>query len=692
MGMKSAPKAARRTAIAAVCLLAIMVGRQVAAQVASDPYALPGDVSQAGAYGATGAGSSGASTSSGYGQSRSNAPSAQSNDSQQNSYGSGEATGVIGGVGAGSQYQPAQLPDYTTVEGSGDPLSPIKSAPQVNGSTLGAIYARPTGIPGQFQLLQKPAAPLGEFEQFVADILGKPLPRFGSQLVLQRTEGFAAPTTATVPADYKLQPGDELLIGVSGSVEARLRLVIDNEGRIFIPRVGEVALAGLRYGDLQDALSRRFGEQFKEARVSVVVGRLHGLTVYVTGFAVSPGAYAVSSLATAADAALVAGGPNAGGSFRNITLRRGGRVVTHLDLYDLLLSGDKSKDATLQAGDVINIEPVGPEVAISGSVNLPAIYEAKPGDTFADILRFAGGPDNLADDTRLIIRRLSDLDHGGSRQISLAEARVLPAERGSVVSVLSLGRVARPLERQDVLVTIEGEVDRPGRYFMPAGAKLGDLLGRAGGLTAGAFVYGTKLERVSVRDQEKVSYEKALDNLELAALTAPLSALNSSNPAGGQARAQAAEAVIMRLRAAPPDGRVVLDLPIASVSLPLDLAMENNDLIFVPPRPKTVGVFGAVFQAGNFLFTPGTRLEDYIRQSGGPQRIADRGEVFVLRFNGSVMSSRQTHGLLHYAAYPGDLIFVPVRTGPSVFDRLIAIAGAISQVGVTALTVKALGG
>ena len=678
--------------VAALTLPMVSTGQ---AQVA-DPFA-----SQNGAAGQdASAGSSGLNTYSGYNQTGgaggngaqgTGGASGGSQGGGTGAQGANQAQGTSSGASSGG-YQPSTLPDYSSVEASSGLNAVADPARQLTGANPGPLYARPAGQSGVFQLLQKPPPAQSEFEQFVTETVGKPLQRFGSQLILQRTQGFAAPSTAAVPPDYRLQPGDELLISVSGSVESRLRLIIDNEGRIFIPRVGAINLAGLHYRDLQDALSRRFSEQFKQANVSVVISRLHGLTVYVTGFAVSPGAYVVSSLATAADATLVAGGPNAGGSFRNITVRRSGRVVTHLDLYDLLLRGDKSKDVDLQNGDVINIEPVGAEVAVAGSVNLPAIYEGRPEESVSDMVRYAGGPDSLADDSRLIIRRLSDLDRGGTREVSVAEARSLPAERASIVTVLSMGRVARPLERQAVLVTLEGEIDRPGRYFLPPGTTVNNLLAKAGGLTAQAFVYGAELDRESVQQQQRASYLRALDDLELAALTAPLSSLNNTiNPNAGQARAQAAQAVIARLRTQAPNGRVVLDLPITAGNLP-DLVVENNDRIFVPPRPKTVGVFGAVFQTGAFLFTPGTRLRDYLRQSGGPQRIADKGEVFVVRANGSVLSSRQIHNLFEQPAYPGDVIFVPVRTGPTLFDRIVAIASVVSQFGVTALTVKALGG
>jgi len=479
---------------------------------------------------------------------------------------------------------------------------------------------------------------------------------------------------------------------VTGSVEAHLRLVVDSEGRIFIPRVGAVVVGGLRYGDLADALTRRFSEQFRQAKVSVVVGRLHGLTIYVTGFAVSPGAYTVSSLDTAVDAVLAAGGPSAGGSFRSVELRRNSRLVTTLDLYELLINGDKTHDTVLQNNDVLNIEPVGPEMAVTGSVNNPAIFEAKPGETLGDMIKFAGGLDSLADQSRIIIARLEDLDAAGTQQIPYAQAQGLPAERAEIVRVLSLAQIARPLERQAILATIEGEVDHPGRYYLAPNATMADLLARAGGLTTGAFVYGTEIQRETIRQQQQASFDKAINNLELAAAAAPISQLGggADKAAGAVARGQAALAIVNRLRERKPDGRLVLPIAPTATELPGALALENNDRVFVPPRPKTVGVFGAVYQAGSFEYSPGSRVGDFVRLAGGPQKIADRRDIFVVRANGSVLSSQQVHDLAKRPALPGDVIFVPVRTSPSAFDKLVEIATVVFQFGIGALTVKAL--
>ena len=605
--------------------------------------------------------------------------------------GSSSAGGYAGQVYGGA-FSPTVIPNLPDAASRENALTPLTQPDRETGRP-GPLYLRPGAAPGEFELFQQPPPEPSEFEKFVEMAIGRPLRRFGSDLVLKRGRGFTAPPSATVPPEYALNPGDEILVGVTGAVEANLRLVIDSEGRVFIPRVGAVNLAGVRYGDLAGALSRRFSEQFKNVRLSVAIGRLHGLNVYVTGYAVSPGAYTVSSLSTMVDAVLAAGGPAGGGSFRTISLRRGGQLIATLDLYDLLLSGDKSHDAVLQNEDVLNIGPVGPEVAVTGSVNAEAIYEARTGETLGDLINYAGGPTSLADDTRVLVARLSDLDKQGWEQLDFAKARVLPIERGDIIRLLSLADVARPEERQAIVATIEGEVDHPGRYYLRPGSTLSDLLGAAGGTTAGAFVFGSEFDRESVRLQQQASFDKAIDNLQLAAAAAPLQSQSGTadQSVTGAARGQAVMAIIKTLRDRKPDGRLVMGLSYDRPILPTSLALENNDRLFIPPQPKTVGVFGAVYQAGSFLYRPGARIGDYLKESGGPQKIADLSETFVVRADGAVASAQSVHGLNDQPALPGDVIFVSVRTSKSAWERLLEVSALIYQLGIGVLTLKVLG-
>jgi protein involved in polysaccharide export with SLBB domain len=601
--------------------------------------------------------------------------------------------GFQSGVSTGG-FSPTVIPNVPAGVGVSGADAPDRRVtnPTEPGALLAPLYARPGASPGEFELFARPPPQPNEFEAFVAKSLGRSLPRFGASLILSGGPGFAIPSTTTVPQDYKLNPGDELIIGVTGSVEANLRLTIDSEGRIFVPRIGTVDVAGIRYGDLADALKRRFGEDYKQVTISVVIGRLHGLTVYVTGYAVSPGSYSVSSLSTLVDAVLAAGGPSRAGSYRDIVLKRDGRVVSKLDLYDLLLKGDKSHDAIIQNGDVINIGPSGPEIAVSGSVNAEAIYEAKPGDTLADVIGYAGGVDNLADKSHLLIFRLSDLDAAGSEKLTFEQARGFPAEGGDVIRILSQGDVQHPVERQAILATIDGEVNHPGHYYLPPGSTLGDLLEKAGGLTPGAFVFGTQFARERIRREQKVNFDKALDDLRLSASLSPLSALAASGDAEAAQsfRTQATLSAINTLSTRQPDGRIVLTIPYENPSLPTSLRLEDDDQISIPPIPTTVGVFGAVYRSGSFVFAPGVRIKDYVKLSGGPQRYADRGATFVVHANGAVESQRIVHDLNNMPVYPGDVIFVPVRTTVDPFERIKEIATVVYQLGIGVATIGIL--
>jgi protein involved in polysaccharide export with SLBB domain len=529
-----------------------------------------------------------------------------------------------------------------------------------------------------------------EFELFVERSLGRKLNRFGNDLLIPEARDFSVPANATVPPDYILGPGDGIDISLTGSIEGSFSLTIDNDGKLFLPRIGAVKLAGVRYDALRGRIMAAVGQQFRNFAVSVTVKQLRGVRVYVTGFAASPGAYTVSSLSTMVNAVLAAGGPASGGSFRKASLVRGGRVVAELDLYDLLLRGDRSRDVVLQNEDVITIAPLGEQVALIGSVNAEAVYEIKPGENLESLLRLAGGPGVLADTGRLILFRTRDSEALIGREISRSEAPGVMAMGGDIVTVLSAGSLQQPQTRQAVLVRLEGEVARPGNYLVKPGTTLDSVLEQAGGLTATAFPYGTRLERLSVKLQQRAGFKEAVEQFELALAATPLTSagLNTED----QTRALAsAKAVIERLRSAEPDGRLVLDVKSDATSLPGRIVLENSDRIVVPPKPSAVGVFGAVFRPASFLIEPGQRLlvRDYLRRAGGGLRSADMGRMFVVRANGDVLT-RQT-GALDAPALPGDVIFMPVKTqNNNLLAKIRDISTIIFQLGITTAALVAL--
>lgn len=521
----------------------------------------------------------------------------------------------------------------------------------------------------------------GEFELYIEGVTGDAnTRRFGSEFVIDAasSRSVAQDTTPPVPADYRVAPGDELLVTIWGSVDADLRLTVDRTGRVNISRVGSVVVSGLQVPEVATAIERQARRVFKNFELSVSLGQLRNIRVFVTGFAMRPGAYTVSSLSTLSTVVFGrSGGPSASGSFRDIELRRAGRTVVKLDLYDLMLFGRRDADQSLQSDDVVHIGAVGRQVALIGSINKPAIFEVRDNETLSDLLRMGGGFSSVADRSRVAIERVSERTDRRVRQLSLPEDVAATLDAGDLVRTFSAIDAVLPLQRQNKRVRIEGEVHRPGTFILPPESTVSDALKAAGGLTTAAYLFGTEFNRESVRLSQQTNYERALRDIELELSRKSTAAgVRTSEEAAAQAQQQlASERLLARLRESRPSGRVVLQLPQGASDLP-NLAMEDGDRIFVPARPSTVGVFGSVFNAGSYLFNDSRRVDDYLRLAGSPTRGADQASIFVVRANGSVISAQQGGGgwfgvgrtkINDLTTLPGDTIFVPEETDRTTF-------------------------
>ncbi len=502
--------------------------------------------------------------------------------------------------------------------------------------------------------------------------------RLGADLILDESLSSAsfADGPREAPADYLIGIGDELQITLWGSVEADLRLTVDRAGRVTIPRVGPIMVAGVRYGDLNDVVRSRVAQVFKNFQVSATLGKLRSIRIYVTGFVAKPGSYTVSSLATLVSGLIRAGGPSGAGSFRNIELRRNGQLAAQFDAYDFLLKGDKAADRPLQPEDVIHVGPIGPQVAILGSVNKATIGELRPTETVEDALAFAGGFSAVADRTRVVVERLSERNDRRMVELALPQQLKASVGNGDVLRVFSSVNAELPLYKQYKRVQVEGEVARPGEYVLPPNATLLDAIDAAGGLTPQAYIFGTDFSRESVRRSQQENYDRALRDLETE-FTRNTSTQRTAS--ADEAQAQAAKAastsrLVDRLRAVRPTGRIVLQLEPNATTLP-PLTVESGDRLLIPSRPNTVGVFGSVFNGGSYLLNDNASVDEVLKLAGGPTRGADTGSIFVLRANGSVISARQSSSgwlgfgsnLTNLAALPGDTVFVPEELNKTTF-------------------------
>lgn len=533
---------------------------------------------------------------------------------------------------------------------------------------------------GSEPLRKPPPPPPSEFEAYVQGLVGlEPIVRrFGVDLIAgEKLPRADAETIAEIPADYIVGVGDELRVTIWGSVDADLRLTVDRSGTVSIPRVGPVLVAGLRYAELSQVLQQRVAQVFRNFKLSAALGKVRSVRVYVTGFAVRPGAYTVSALSTLVNAVMLSGGPSAAGSMRRIELRRVGKPPMAFDLYDLLVRGDKSADRTLQAEDVVHFTAVGEQVAMIGSVNQPAIFELKPGETVTDLLGMAGGFAAVGERSRVLIERLTDRNDVRVVELKLPAQGQDKPRAGDVVRAVSAITAAQPQNKRNKRVRVEGEVQRPGEYLLAPGSTLADAVSAAGGMTPGAYLFGAELNRDSVRIQQEQNYDRALRDLEteFTRKSSTQKATTSDEAAAQTAQAANSTRLIERLRSVRPSGRIVLQLSPTASTLP-DVALEDGDRLLIPSRPNTVGVFGSVFNGGSFLYGEGRTVRDFLQLAGGATRGADTASIFVLRANGSVLSARQNsgwvltgNGLDASNALPGDTIFVPEELNKTTFTQ-----------------------
>src|SRR5881628_1704398 len=327
----------------------------------------------------------------------------------------------------------------------------------------------------QFQQLQEDLQAeqreRNEFQQFVMQSIGRDLPMFGANLFRTVPSTFAPVDNIPVAADYVVGPGDEIQIRAWGQIDVDYNAAVDRDGTIIVPKVGVINVAGIKASDLPAYLKTVFGRTFRNFQLTATLGKLRSIQIFDVGQARRPGTYTVSSLSTLVTAVFAAGGPSSKGSMRNIQLKRGNQVAAEIDLYDLLLSGDKSRDAKLLPGDVIYIPPVGPLVAVTGSVNVPAVYELRQSTVLFDLIRWAGGLATTAAGQKATVERIEDHKARKVEEFPLDMGGLSRSVRdGDLVTVYSL------VPRFDNAVALRGNVAQPGRFPWREGMRVRDLI------------------------------------------------------------------------------------------------------------------------------------------------------------------------------------------------------------------------
>jgi len=415
---------------------------------------------------------------------------------------------------------------------------------------------------------------------------------FGASLFQGASPLFEPNLRLATPKNYVLGPGDQVLIDIYGQSEEKHSLDITPEGTINIPLVGVVPVAGMTIEQAAERITTRLTSIYSAIRtgntkVSVALGNIRSINVILTGEIVKPGTYTLPSVATVFNALYYSGGPSGNGSFRNIRLIRGGKEVAKLDIYDFLISGNFDENIRLEDQDVLMVPPYENRVSVTGEVKRQAIFELKQGETFNQLLTYAGGFTEYAYTARVKVTKRTDTEQRIEDLLSSQYTHYEPQGGDSYV-------VNRILNRFENRVSIAGAVFRPGDYELSPGLTVSILLKKAEGLKEDAFLNrGSILRLKDDLQREQLSFDVA----GVLAGTAP------------------------------------------------DIELKREDIvnissIFDLREAYTVDIDGEVRSPGHFAYAEGMTLKDLIVQAGGFRESASPNRIEISRrtTNADVMS------------------------------------------------------
>ena len=367
-----------------------------------------------------------------------------------------------------------------------------------------------------------------DFQQFVLQTTGQRLPLFGFQFfeninasqaqavgAIQSTNAFAPAEGTAVSPDYPLGVGDQLIIRAWGSIDVDVRLAIDRNGQVIIPKVGAVSMAGVKVSQSEAVIKQALAKNYKGFEVNVTLGQLRAITVYVVGQARRPGSYTLSSMSTLSSGLFSSGGPNSNGSVRRVQLKRAGQVVTEFDLYGFLSQGNASGDVRLIDGDVIFIPPAAGYVALQGAVNSQAIYELKSaGEKLDQLLAVAGGLPITTDPRKVDLERITPhLPQPRSIQtISLqtagAQGMQAAMQNGDLLTFYPI------TPDMANAVTLRGQVAQAARMPWKPGMRVSDLIPNKEALITPSSVRKQNESLFDANRRARTSKERASDSFD----------------------------------------------------------------------------------------------------------------------------------------------------------------------------------
>ena len=443
---------------------------------------------------------------------------------------------------------------------------------------------------------------------------GSGLKHYGYDLFDDAPSTFAPTTDVPVPSDYVVGPGDQFTVQLYGSQNKSLRLTVGRDGQVSFPELGPINVAGRSFSAVKADIEARVSRQMIGVRANLSMGDTRSIQVFVLGEAKYPGAYTVSGLATMTGALFASGGVREIGSLRKIQLKRAGRIISDLDLYDLLMQGNSAHDVKLKSGDVIFIPSIGPTVSIDGEVHRPAIYEIKGGVSAAAAVQMAGGLTTEADAAKASLSRVDASRHRVVLDVDLSG----PGAAGEWLHNADVLHITRLRPTLDSGVTVEGQVYRPGSYAWQQGMRLSQLLPSLDELKPNADQH-----YVLIRREQPNSKQVTVISADLAAaLQAPKSAADLELTARDRL-------TVFDLK----NGRDRVIKPLMD-----ELQLQSNQ----QQSLAQVNISGSVKAPGDYPLETGMRVSDLIRAGGSLDTAAYSGSAELSRYVIENGQSRRT--------------------------------------------------
>lgn len=479
----------------------------------------------------------------------------------------------------------------------------------------------------------KPQEP-SQFELFVQNTTGKRLPIYGAEL-FETPQTFSPVTSVPAPANYVLAPGDEVQLQVWGATNLNLNLTVDRQGQVMVPRVGPLSLVGVQAGQLDSVFKAHLTRVLANVEVAAHVSKLRSIQVYVVGHAAQPGVYTLSSLSTLVNALFASGGPGNKGSMRQIQLKRSGKVISQLDLYDFIGAGNAQTDVPLQTGDIIVIPPVGPRVAIHGAFDHAAIYELKSTETtLKDILIKGGGIPVLATSQKALLERVVPSAQPPRQVADLALNDVglsTALKDGDIVTLLGIS------SEFSNAITLKGNVGSPSRYSYKSGMRISDLIPNAEYLIVNDY-HNLKNNSIKVNNDEKLKINNLDKEIkkkfyEINWSYASIERLNRKTLENKLISFDLGKAVLERdpnhdIELQP--GDVVTVFSTKDIQLPMDKQL------------RMVKVEGEVAAPGLYPLLPGETLPQLLRRIGG---LTSQAYVYGIEFTRESVRKQQQENL-----------------------------------------------